>query len=201
MLPPLSKATTTGLYCPPPPPLPLPLHHCHHHYLSQTHCHSLPKKEATSAPPPVYQRQHQHENLYCPDDLDLFMCDVGWGNLVISKLLAWKKLYLFCNLHTTGWVALHFWEVVTIPLASNQHSVTYSTSIEMQAVCCGIFVWVSDGMWYGSRWLLADWILSSVLQDYLNWIIWNCYAVFCLILSTFLCIVPAYLHTYVPTYL
>jgi hypothetical protein len=24
----------------------------------------LPKKEATAAPPPAYQRQHQHENVY-----------------------------------------------------------------------------------------------------------------------------------------
>jgi hypothetical protein len=42
-----------------------------------------------------------------PDDLDLFnlsivfeVCDDGRGNFTISKLLAFKKLYLFCNLHT-----------------------------------------------------------------------------------------------------
>ncbi len=38
------------------------------------------------------------------------------------------------------------------------------------------------------EWLLACWILSSVLQDYLNWIIWHCSAVFSLI------IIPTHLH-------
>jgi hypothetical protein len=44
-----------------------------------------------------------------PVDLDLFnlstvfeVCDVGQGNLAISKLLALKIWDHFCNLHTTG---------------------------------------------------------------------------------------------------
>ncbi len=76
-----------------------------------------------------------------------------------------------------------------------------TNTIEMQAVCWGIFVWISDGIWYGSGWLLAGWILSSVIRDNLNWIIWHCYAVFSLVLSTYLCIVPASLRTYVPSYI
>jgi hypothetical protein len=54
--------------------------------------------------------------------LDLFnlstvfeVCDVGQGNLAISKLLAQKKMYLFCNLHTLKCNVLHFWEVVHTP--------------------------------------------------------------------------------------
>jgi hypothetical protein len=54
-----------------------------------------------------------------PDDLDLFnlstvfeVYDVGQGNLGISKQLALKKVYLFCNLHTPRCSALRFWEVV-----------------------------------------------------------------------------------------
>ena len=47
----------------------------------------------------------------------------------------------------------------------------------------------------------AGYYLSSILQDYSKWIIWNCYAVFSLVLSTYLCIAPAYLRTYVPMYL
>jgi hypothetical protein len=64
------------------------------------------------------QQQHHHQRtngstnvkmFTSPVDLDLFnlstvfeVCDVGRGNLVISKLLALKKLDHFCNLHTTG---------------------------------------------------------------------------------------------------
>ncbi len=33
------------------------------------------------------------------------------------------------------------------------------------------------------------------------WLAANCYAAFSLVLSTYLCIIPAYLHTYVPLYL
>jgi hypothetical protein len=54
----------------------------------------LPKKEATAAAPPVYQWQHQYEKFTSPDDFNLFnlsfvfeLCDVGQGNLAISKLL------------------------------------------------------------------------------------------------------------------
>jgi hypothetical protein len=60
------------------------------------------------------QQHHQRTNgstnvktFTSPDDLDIFnlstvfeVCDDGQGNLVISNLLAFKKLYLFCNLHT-----------------------------------------------------------------------------------------------------
>jgi hypothetical protein len=61
------------------------------------------------------QQQHHHrtngstnvKTFTSPDDLDLFnlstvfeVCDDGRGNLAISKLLALKQLYLFCNLHT-----------------------------------------------------------------------------------------------------
>ena len=48
------------------PPLPpgRHLHHHHHHRCCHTHCCPLPKKEATAAPPPVYQWQHQRENVY-----------------------------------------------------------------------------------------------------------------------------------------
>jgi len=53
-------------HCPLQLPLLLPLgchsHHCHH--CCQTHQCPLPKKEATAAPPPVYQWQHQRENVY-----------------------------------------------------------------------------------------------------------------------------------------
>jgi hypothetical protein len=56
-------------------------------------------------------------------------------------------------------------------------------------------------MMYWSGWLLAGWILSSALRDYLNWIIWHCYAVF----SFGIIYVPMYstcllwyLHAYVP---
>jgi hypothetical protein len=51
---------------PPLPRLPLPPGHhrlhCHHH--GQTRHHQLPKKEATAAAAPAYQRQHQRENVY-----------------------------------------------------------------------------------------------------------------------------------------
>jgi hypothetical protein len=60
------------------------------------------------------QQHHQRTNgstnvkmFTSPDDLDLFnlskvfeVCDDGRGNLAISKLLALKKMYLFCNLRT-----------------------------------------------------------------------------------------------------
>jgi hypothetical protein len=60
------------------------------------------------------QQHHQRTNgsnkvktFTSPDDLDLFnlstvfeVCDDGQGNLAISKLLALKKIYLFCDLHT-----------------------------------------------------------------------------------------------------
>jgi hypothetical protein len=60
------------------------------------------------------QQHHQHTNgstnvktLTSPYNLDLFnlctvfeVCDDGRGNLAISKLLALKKMYLFCDLHT-----------------------------------------------------------------------------------------------------
>jgi hypothetical protein len=51
---------------PPLPPLPLlPGHYRHHrHHRGQTRHLPLPKKEATAAAPPVYQWQHQHENVY-----------------------------------------------------------------------------------------------------------------------------------------
>jgi hypothetical protein len=69
--PPLNvPATTTpsavaGRSCRRPPPPPgHHLHHHHRHLRCPTHCHPLPKKEATSAPPPEYQRQHQRENVY-----------------------------------------------------------------------------------------------------------------------------------------
>ncbi len=63
----LPAAFATNYHPPPPPPplLLLPSHrrlHCHHH--GQTHRRPLPKKEATAAAPPAYQRQHQHENVY-----------------------------------------------------------------------------------------------------------------------------------------
>jgi hypothetical protein len=51
---------------PPPPPLPLPLgcHRLHRYHHGQTcHC-QMSKKEATAAAPPVYQWQHQRENIY-----------------------------------------------------------------------------------------------------------------------------------------
>jgi hypothetical protein len=68
MLPLPSNATATGLYSPPPPPPPLPLppgqYCCHCHHCSQG-CHRpWPKKEATAAPPPENQQQHQCENVY-----------------------------------------------------------------------------------------------------------------------------------------
>jgi hypothetical protein len=94
---------------PPQPPLPLPLgrHHLHRHHHGETHRRPLPKKEATAAAPPAYQWQHHVKMLTSPDDLDFFnlstvfeVCDDGRGNLAISKLLALKKMYLFCNLHT-----------------------------------------------------------------------------------------------------
>jgi hypothetical protein len=64
------------------------------------------------------QQHHQHINgstnlitFTSPDDLDLFnfstvfeVCDDGQGNLAIHKLLALKKMYLFCDLHTPKWV-------------------------------------------------------------------------------------------------
>jgi hypothetical protein len=60
------------------------------------------------------QQHHQRTNgstnvkmFTSPDDLDLFnlstvfeVCGDGRGNLAIGKLLALKKLYFFCNLHT-----------------------------------------------------------------------------------------------------
>ncbi len=59
--------------------------------------------------------------------------------------------------------------------------------IETQAVCEVFFVWVSDGIWImglGGCWPAA-----------------NCYAVFSSVLSTYLCIVPAYLCTNRPLYI
>ncbi len=72
------------------------------------------------------QQHHQRTNgstnvktFTSPDGLDLFnlstvfdVCDVGLGNLAIIKLLAFKKMYLFCNLHTPRCIALRIWEVV-----------------------------------------------------------------------------------------
>jgi hypothetical protein len=51
---------------PPPPPLPLLLgrHPLHRHHHAQTHRCPLPKKEATAAAPPAYQRQQQCEKVY-----------------------------------------------------------------------------------------------------------------------------------------
>jgi hypothetical protein len=89
--------------CPPPPPPPLPLppsRHNHHRpplvELTIVHCQ---RKR---------QQQHHHQRtngstnvkiFTSPVDLDLFylstvfeVCDVGRGNLVISKLLALKNL-------------------------------------------------------------------------------------------------------------
>jgi hypothetical protein len=68
------------------------------------------------------QQHHQRTNgstnletFTSPDDLDLFnlstvfdVCDVGQGNLAISKLLAKKKMYLLCDLHTPRCFALQF---------------------------------------------------------------------------------------------
>jgi hypothetical protein len=50
----------------PPPPLPLPpgRHRLHRHHCGQTRRHQMPKKEATAAVPPSYQRQHQREFIY-----------------------------------------------------------------------------------------------------------------------------------------
>jgi hypothetical protein len=94
---------------PPPPPLPLPPdhHRLQRHHHGQTCRHPLPKKEATAAAPPAYQWQHQRENVYKSRRLGHIklstvfeVFDDGRGNLAISKLLAKKKLYLFCDLHT-----------------------------------------------------------------------------------------------------
>ncbi len=99
----------------PPPPLPLqPLppscHHRHRHHHGRTHHCPLPKKGATAAPPPAYQRQHNMEMFTSPDDLDLFnlstvfeVCDVGRGNLAISKLLALKNFGPFLQ-YTYYWI-------------------------------------------------------------------------------------------------
>jgi hypothetical protein len=73
---------------PPPPPLPLTLppgrHRLHRHHRGQTRRRPLPKKEATAATPPAYQRQHQDENVHKSRRLDLFnlstvfeVCDDG----------------------------------------------------------------------------------------------------------------------------
>jgi hypothetical protein len=60
-----------------------------------------------------YQRTNGSTNVTMftsPVNLDLFnlstvfeVCDVGQGNLAISKLLALKILDHFCDLHTTGY--------------------------------------------------------------------------------------------------
>ncbi len=49
------------------------------------------------------------------------------------------------------------------------------------------FIWVSDGIWFGSWWLFAGWILSSVLWDY--------YLEYIPMYNTCL---PTYLHAYLP---
>jgi hypothetical protein len=85
-------------------------------------------KEATSAPPPAYQQQHQRENVYKSWRLDLFnlstvfeVCDVGQGNLAISKLLALKSFGPFLQStyywmsHSTFWGGVGLWvPVVTV---------------------------------------------------------------------------------------
>ncbi len=53
-------------------PLPPGHHHLHRHHCGQTCRRSLPKKEATAAAPPAYQRQHQCDIVYKSRRLDLF---------------------------------------------------------------------------------------------------------------------------------
>jgi hypothetical protein len=73
----LLPAAFAANHCPSPQPPPLPLlmlpgrHRLHHHHYGQTCQRSLPKKEATAAAPPVYQRQHQCEKVYKSRQLGL----------------------------------------------------------------------------------------------------------------------------------
>jgi hypothetical protein len=106
MMPPTSNATAAGLYCPPQPPPMLPLllgchcHHCNHH--GQTHCCPLPKKEH------LYQCTNGSTNLKTFTSqttwtystyLQYFeVCDVGQGNLAISKLFHSILSKCGCNL-------------------------------------------------------------------------------------------------------
>jgi hypothetical protein len=54
------------------PPLPLPPgRHRLSHHRGQTRRRPLPKKEAKTAAPPAYQRQHQCENFYKSRQLGL----------------------------------------------------------------------------------------------------------------------------------
>jgi hypothetical protein len=101
------------------PPLPVPIVHCHHRH--RCHCRCRQAASTTTATTMVkftivhcqrkrqQQQHHQCTNgstnvktFTSPDDFNLFnlslvfeLCDVGQGNLVISKLLAKKKLYFF----------------------------------------------------------------------------------------------------------
>jgi hypothetical protein len=94
----------------PPPPLSLPpgrhrLHRLHRHHRGQTFCCPLPKKEATAAAPPAYQRQHQCQNVYKSRQLDLFNlstvsrkfseCTFFAINILVDALLyrtSWNQL-------------------------------------------------------------------------------------------------------------
>jgi hypothetical protein len=70
----LGAAFATNCHPPPSlPPLPLLLgrHHRHRHHHDQNHHCPLPKKEATAAAPPAYQRQNQRKNIYKSRQLGL----------------------------------------------------------------------------------------------------------------------------------
>jgi hypothetical protein len=83
---------------PPPPPLPLPLghHRLHSHHHGQTRRHPLPKKEATAAAPPAYQRQHQRKNVYKSRQLGLmYLLSTVFEH---SLRVGWRNCKAFCCL-------------------------------------------------------------------------------------------------------
>jgi hypothetical protein len=110
----LLPAAFAANHCPSPPPLPLPLplgrHHLHRHNRGQTRHRSLPKKEATTAAPPAYQQQHQREKVYKSRLLDLFNLSSVSREFSNYQVVSFKKMYLFCGVHTRRCLALRFWE-------------------------------------------------------------------------------------------
>jgi hypothetical protein len=84
---------------PPPLPLPLPLlpgrHRLHRRHCGQTPHRPLPKKEATAAAPPTYQRQHQRENVYKSRRLDLSNLSTVSREFSDYQVVSLKKIVPF----------------------------------------------------------------------------------------------------------
>ncbi len=89
---------------PPPPPLSLPpgRHRLHHHHRGQTCRRHLPKKEATAAAPPAYQRQHQRQNVYKSRQLDLFNLSTVSRKFSESTFFA-INILVDASLYRTSW--------------------------------------------------------------------------------------------------